>query len=125
MTRPASFPGIALFAVITASLCACTTSPARPVALVVGAEATVEGAIVAVDTTPWSYDGNAVVTVSTAEAGVVKVQLPARWNLCKAASPGDLQALRPGDRVSAIGTVSAADTLVVCARAAHRLRKVE
>lgn len=125
MPRPASFPAMALLALATASLFACAMSPARPAALVVGDEAMIEGEVVAVDTTPWAYDGNAVVTVSTANAGIVKVQLPARWNRCKAAPPADVQALRPGDRVSAAGTASATDTLVACLRTDHHLRRVE
>lgn len=106
------------------SLAACSTAPAGN-ALVVGQQATIEGDVVNVDTNPWAYDGNAVVTVSTANAGTVSVQLPARWNLCKATAPGDVQALKPRDRVQAIGTVTAPGELVVCERAEHRLRKIE
>ena len=91
----------------------------------VGQQATIEGEVLSVDTAPWAYDGNAVVTVSTAGAGTVSVQLPARWNLCKAQPPGDVQALKPRDRVQAIGTVTAPDTLVVCEQPQHTLRKVE
>jgi hypothetical protein len=125
MPRSVRVPAAALAALAIAVLSACATPPARPLGLVPGAEATVEGNVVAVDTAPWAYDGNAVVSLATSASGVVKVQLPARWNLCKAAAPGDEQALRPGDRVRAIGTASAADTIVVCAQPQHRLRKVE
>ena len=38
------------------------------------------------------------------------VQLPARWNLCKAQAPADVQALKPRDRVQATGTVTAPRT---------------
>ena len=100
------------------------TAPPGP-ALVIGQQATIEGEVVSVDTAPWAYDGNAVVTVSTARAGTVSVQLPARWNLCKAQAPGDVQALKPRDRVQAIGTVTAPDTLVVCEQPQHVLRRVE
>jgi hypothetical protein len=106
------------------SLSACATSPDGG-ALVVGRQATIEGEIVGVDTKPWAYDGNAVVTVSTASTGTVSVQLPARWNLCKAQAPGDLQALKPHDRVQVVGTVTAPNELVVCAEHEHRLRKME
>lgn len=105
-------------------LSACATSPGSG-ALVVGQQATIQGSVVRVETDPWAYDGNAVVTVASASAGSVAVQLPARWNLCKAAPPGDLQALTPGDRVEAVGTVSAPDELVVCEQPQHRLRKME
>jgi len=53
----------------------------------------------------------------------VAVQLPARWNLCKAPPLGDVQALKPGDRVRVIGTVTAPDEVVVCAQPQHRLVK--
>lgn len=112
-----------LFAATLLALSACATSP-RGGALVVGHQATLDGKVVSVDTSPWAYDGNAVVTISTADAGTVRVQLPARWNLCKAAPPDDVQALKPGDRVQAVATVSAPGEVVVCAQAAHRLRKV-
>lgn len=106
------------------ALSACASAPTGG-ALVVGQEATVEGEIVRVDTTPWTYDGNALITVSTANAGTVNVQLPARWNLCKAQSLGDVQALKPRDRVQVVGTVTAPGEMVVCAEPEHRLRKVE
>ena len=53
-------------------------------ALVVGSQATVDGSIASIDTKPWTYDGSAVVLLDTATQGRVAVQLPARWNLCKA-----------------------------------------
>jgi hypothetical protein len=115
-------------AMLAISACAATplstAVPPGP-ALVVGQQATIEGEVVSVDTAPWAYDGNAVVSVSTSRAGTISVQLPARWNLCKAQSPGDVQALKPGDRVQAIGTVTAPGTLVVCEQPQHVLRKVE
>ncbi len=105
-------------------LSACATAPAGD-ALVVGQQATIEGDVVSVDTKPWAYDGNAVIAISTANAGTINVQLPARWNLCKAAPPDDVQALKPRDRVQAIGTVTSPGEMVVCERAEHRLRKIE
>ncbi|NDK39080.1 hypothetical protein DT603_09530 [Pseudoxanthomonas gei] len=101
---------------------ACTTSPAVNAALATGQQSTLEGQVVSVDTAPWAYDGNAVVVIATA-TGNVGVQLPARWNLCKAPPPGDVQALKPGDRVQVIGTVTAPDEVVVCAQPQHRLVK--
>lgn len=103
---------------------ACASTP-RTAALKVGEQATIEGSVVSVDTAPWAYDGNAVVTVASASAGTVRVQLPARWNLCKAAPPDDLQALKAGDRVQAIGEATARDDMVVCALPAHRLRRID
>ncbi len=102
---------------------ACATPPGGG-APVAGQQASIEGKVVAVDTDPWAYDGNAVVTVDT-DAGRVAVQLPARWNLCKARPPGDVQALRPGDRVQAVGTSTAPGQLVVCEQPQHLLRKLD
>ncbi len=115
-----------LFAAAAAlvALSACATAPTGA-AFANGQQATIEGEVIQVDTDPWAYDGNAVVTVSTVGAGTVRVQLPARWNLCKAPAPGDVQALKPGDRVQAIGTATAPGELVVCEQPQHRLRKVE
>jgi hypothetical protein len=121
-------PRVAVIAALL-MMSACTTAPpptsSRATVLMPGQQATIEGEVVRVDTAPWAYDGNAVVTVSTASAGTVSVQLPARWNLCKAQPPGDVQALQPRDRVQAVGTVTAPDTLVVCEQPQHTLRKVE
>jgi hypothetical protein len=111
--------------VLISTLSACATAPAHTSSLVPGEQATFEGRIVGVDTNPWAYDGNAVVTVATANSGTVQVQLPARWNLCKAEAPGDLQALRPNDHVQVLGTVTEAGTVVVCEQPQHHLRKME
>ena len=114
---------------LAAALSACATGPAGTApagsALVVGQQARIEGEVVSVDTAPWAYDGNAVVTVASAGAGTVNVQLPARWNLCKAQPLDDVQALQPHDRVLAIRSVTAPGTLVVCEQPQHTLRKVE
>lgn len=114
----------AVFAAALAALSACASTPGST-ALVVGQQATIEGEVVRVDTAPWAYDGHAVVTVATAIAGTVQVQLPARWNLCQAQPPGDVQALQPHTRVEAVGTVTAPDALLVCERPQHRLRQVK
>lgn len=96
----------------------CATQTNTPVAA--DDETSVVGSIVSIDTQPWIYDGNAVVQVDTRERGRVAVQLPARWNLCKAA-PVDVEALRVGMQVRAVGSVGADGELVVCQRASHRL----
>jgi hypothetical protein len=109
---------------IAALLGACTTTPATNTSatLAAGQQATVDGTIVSVDTTPWTYDGSAIVKIAS-ENGQVDVHLPARWNLCKAPPPDDVQALKAGDRVQATGTVTEDGALVVCERAEHGLRK--
>ena len=118
------FPRLPVIAATLLALSACATATKQD-AWVVGREATIVGEVVGVDTGPWAYDGNAVVTVSTTGAGTVSVQLPARWNLCKAQPLDDVQALEPRDRVQAVGTVTAPGEMVVCAEPEHRLRKVE
>jgi len=114
---------LAILAATLATLSACATTTTEG-GIEVGTQATIEGEVVSVDTTPWAFDGNAVVTVASATAGTVRVQLPARWNLCKAPAP-EVQALKPHDRVQAIGTVSAPGELVVCEQPEHRLRKLD
>ena len=104
-------------------LAACTTTPtASSPTLAAGQQATVTGTLVSVDTTPWTYDGSAVVKIA-ATNGQVDVHLPARWNLCKAPPPDEVQSLKAGDRVQATGTVTDDGALVVCERAEHGLRK--
>ena len=87
-------------------------------------EATVAGKLVAIDTDPWAYDGNAVLQVAVPGHGIVPVHLPARWNLC-AAPPVDVASLAIGDDVQVTGTVSDDGAIVVCAGAAHRVTRVE
>jgi hypothetical protein len=103
------------------SSCASTHSDRS---LAIGQATTFEGKIISVNTDPWTYDGNAVVAVGTSK-GPIEVQLPARWNLCKAQPLGDVQALKAGDRVQVVGTVTAANEVVVCGQAADRLRKLD
>lgn len=91
-------------------------------ALQPGQEATISGRVVAVDTAPWAYDGNAVIQVATDAHGIVQVQLPARWNLC-AAPAVDVEALAIGDDVRAAGTAGDGNALVVCTRPTHFLRE--
>jgi hypothetical protein len=105
-------------------LSACATAPAgKP--LMAGQQASLQGNVVSVDTAPWAYDGNAIIVISTSGAGNVDVQIPARWNLCKAQPLGDVQALKPGDRVEVVGTVSESNRLVVCSEPQHLLRKID
>ena len=123
--RQSPAPNLAVTLATVLAVAACTTMPAASGTLIVGQEAGIEGSVLGVDTAPWAYDGNAVVTVATASSGTVKVQLPARWNLCKAQPHTDVQALKPRDRVRAVGTVAADNSLVVCAQPAHLLRKLD
>ncbi|QOY63702.1 hypothetical protein INQ40_05635 [Lysobacter sp. H21R4] len=113
-----------LLACSVALAAACSTTPADADAT--GAEPPADGAmtivgpIVSIDTDPWAYDGNAVVRVDADGRGRTAVELPARWNLCKA-EPVDVAALIVGMRVQAVGAPSGDGVLVVCEAAAHRL----
>jgi hypothetical protein len=111
--------------VLACALSACATAPAQTSSPMPGEQATFDGRIVSVDTDPWAYDGNAVVTVATDDSATVQVQLPARWNLCKAEPLGDVQALKANDRVHVVGTVTEDGTVVVCEQPQHHLRKME
>lgn len=109
-------PTLALaVALATASCAAPREVPAAP-----GGTVAIEGTVASIDTQPWTYDGHAVVQVEVAGRGRVSVQLPARWNLCKAA-PVDVEALAVGMRVQAVGAAEGADALTVCSDTAHRL----
>ena len=99
--------------------CASTTAQSGS-ALVEGSQASVDGTIAAVDMQPWTYDGNAVVILDTAAYGRISVQLPARWNLCKATSV-DTASLAVGARAHAVGTVTADGEILVCEGADHQL----
>ena len=87
------------------------------------ASRTVEGRIASIDTAPWAYDGNAVIVVATA-SGDVRVQLPARWNLCQAAAV-DVQSLHTGDRVRATGSAGEAGSITVCGDPSHGVRRLD
>ena len=119
--HPFLVPCAAASLALAAAGCASAPSPAP---LVAGSPATVDGTIASIDTQPWTYDGNAVVLLDTAAHGRVSVQLPARWNLCKA-PPVELSALAVGRRARAVGTVGADHALVVCERAQDRLVPVD
>lgn len=99
----------------------CSGAPDRHAA---GDTVTFEGRVVSVDTQPWAYDGNAVVVVDSATRGRVAVQLPARWNLCRAA-PVDVGRLESGSRARVVGETGAEGEVVVCADASHRLERVD
>lgn len=113
----------AAIVVVALASAGCASQPSTA-ALAPGSQASLEGTIASIDTKPWTYDGNAIVLVDTATHGQVSVQLPARWNLCKAASV-DVAAMRTGQRVRAAGTVTDDRALVVCERAEHRLQPLD
>ena len=90
------------------TIAACTTVPSAVGTLSAGSQATVDGTIASIDTKPWTYDGNAIVLLDTAANGRVSVQLPARWNLCKAgqvdvATDGQVTSGEHGKRRSVLG----------------------
>jgi len=88
-----------------------------------GAQLAFDGRVASVDTAPWAYDGNAVVVVTRDAGGDVRVQLPARWNLCPA-PPVDATSLKAGDRVHVVASAGEAGSATVCERAGHRLQRI-
>lgn len=85
---------------------------------------TVAGEVVAVDLSPMAYDGNATLDVRTDAGSTVRVEVPARTNLCQA-ELGALGEIRPGDRVEVTGERSATGVVTPCADPTHSLRVVE
>jgi hypothetical protein len=121
---PRTSSGFRFSPVITAALLAtaCATPPdAVPVA---DGVVRTSGTVASIDTQPWAYDGHAVVQVDTADRGRVDVQLPARWNLCKATQV-DVEALAVGMQVQVVAAAAGEGALVVCGDAAHRLVPVD
>lgn len=104
-------------------LAGCASGPGMD-AGAVGAEAAFEGELLAVDTAPWAYDGNARLRVRTADRAEWAVELPARWNLCKASGIGDAGGFTAGQRVEVRGTVTAPRTVTVCSGADHRIARL-
>jgi len=124
MTRIA--PALSLTFVLAVALATASCATAAPDDVPAPADGTlrIEGTITAIDLQPWTYDGNATVQVDADGRGEVQVQLPARWNLCKA-PPVDVQSLAVGMRVQAVGVASGGGGLVVCEDAAHRLQPLQ
>lgn len=116
-TPPNRKPGLAAALVLAVASASCATEP--PQTPGAAGTTTVEGSITMIDLQPWTYDGHGVVTIDAGDRGRVAVQLPARWNLCKAA-PVDVEALAVGMRVQAVGAM-AGEGLVVCEAPSHRL----
>ena len=106
------------------ALAACSTTGPTTATLAAGSEVDFEGRVQTVDTAPWAYDGNARLVVDTTTHGDLAVELPARWNLCKATGIGDAGSYTVGDRVRVVGTVTAPGTVTVCERASHRIARL-
>lgn len=122
MSRRHMFPRHAAPLLLAVALLpGCVTHGGAVASLAVGNEVEFEGRLESVDTAPWAYDGNARLVVDTAAHGDVAVELPARWNLCKAPAVGDAGTFSAGDRVRVVGTVTAPATVTVCERATHRV----
>ena len=110
---PLVFPlGLALLAVACAA--------PRDRAGSAGQNVAISGTVASIDTRPWTYDGHAGGEVGGPARGRGAVQLPARWNLCKA-QPVDVEALQVGMRVQAVGEAEDSGRITVCAAPEHRL----
>ena len=92
-------------------------------AFAIDQEVTLEGRVASVDTAPWAYDGSGILVVDSPAHGAVKVQLPARYNLCRATGIDTAAALKPGQRVRVSGTATDPDTLTVCEGPTHRIER--
>lgn len=103
---------------------ACASAGVAGNALVAGEEVRFQGAVTAVDLAPWAYDGNARVTVDRDEGAPVVVELPARWNLCRATGIGSASTLAVGQRVQVVGTVTLQTHVSVCERDTHIIRRL-
>ena len=84
---------------------------------------TVAGEVTAVDVSPWAYDGNATIDVRTKPGETVRVEVPARTNLCQA-ELGAVDEIRAGDRVEVRGEQTADGRVTPCTEPAHYLRVV-
>lgn len=103
-------------------LAACASAPPADVAWRPGSDVEFTGRITAVDTAPWAYDGSARIAIASDAHGAVDVELPARWNLCKAPSIEAAVKLPVGTRVQVVARALDADTAVVCESATHAVR---
>lgn len=119
--RPMPVPALAI--AIAALLASCASTGAGPTTPAVGSELAFEGILREVDTAPWAYDGNARLRVQGDGTGELVVELPARWNLCKATGIGDAGRFVVGQRVQGLGTVTAPGTVTVCEQAGHRIAR--
>lgn len=88
-----------------------------------GAAVHATGTIASIDLQPWTFDGHAVVQVDTTQ-GRLEVQLPARWNLCKAPAV-EVDALEVGTQVDVVGAAAADGAVVVCEAPSHRLAPMD
>ncbi len=120
---PQSFLYLAAVA-YSAVIAGCASTAPATNALKAGQQASIEGRITVIDLTPWTYDGNAVIQIQTDANGLVSVQLPARWNLCKA-PPVDTNVLAVGRRVRVVGTIGQAGEIGVCERAEHQVQLLD
>ncbi len=108
----------------SAAIAGCATTAPATTMLKAGQQASIEGRITAIDLTPWTFDGNAVIQIASDVNGPVSVQLPARWNLCKA-QPVNTNKLAVGRRVRVLGTVGQAGEIGVCERADDQVQLLD
>lgn len=116
-----SFRLACLVPVLALAACASSGAPAAG-AWRAGDDVTFAGRITAIDTDPWAYDGNARIDVASDAHGPVAVELPARWNLCKAPSVEAAVRLPVGTRVQVTARAGEGRAVVVCESATHAVR---
>lgn len=94
-----------------------------PRSAVPGSGDLVAGTVVAVDTSPMAYDGDALLRLRIDTGQTLTVRVPARTNLCAAEGLGIVGELRPGDRVEVRGTADAEGNLRPCTEPHHVLQR--
>lgn len=108
---------LSLLSMLVAHGCASTASAPN------GTDLRFEGRVTGVDMTPWTYDGNAVITVAQDGARPVAVELPARWNLCRAQAVQSPETLQ-GQRVRVVARATEPGRAVACGSAEHRVERL-
>lgn len=117
-------PRVPIAVVAIVVLAACTGPGGPRPSTSTGSEIEFEGRIESIDLAPWAYDGNARLVVRTTSQGELAVELPARWNLCRATGIGEAASFAAGHRVRVAGTMTAPGTVTVCERATHRIARL-
>lgn len=121
--RPRLLRASALLAVglaIAASGCASMPGSA---AMQVGRDIAFTGTVASADFAPWAFDGSAVVRVDSPQ-GRIAIELPARYNLCKAQGIGGASTLAVGMKVDVNGRVTAPGKVSVCESVSHHIVRI-
>ncbi|OZC02806.1 hypothetical protein [Rubricoccus marinus] len=111
-----------LFLALLASGCASQSAPESGNGSASGD--VVSGTVASVDLTPWTYDGDGVIVMTTASGESVRVLIPARMNLCEAEGLVDVNDLGEGDRIEVVGATDEAGAVRPCVEPTHRVTRL-